>query len=239
MDTVLANPPFGKKSSITIINYKTGKTEKKTDDRTGRFLSNNFYKQLNFVQHIANMLKINGKAAVVVPDNVLFEGGAGKTVRKTLLQRFNVHALLRLPTGIFYAQGVNAKVIFFDAKPASKTAWTKQRWVYYYRINVYKTLKQKRLSKTDFAEFIDCFKSDARSQRKELEAISRWKAFNYDELIARDKAKLDIFWLKDESLEDTENLSAPEILAQEIVEQLQVALNEFRTVEDILAVNDD
>ncbi len=185
------------------------------------------------------MLKIKGKAAVVVPANVLFEGGAGETVRKTLLQRFDVHTLLRLPTGIFYAQGVKANVIFFDAKPASKTAWTKELWVYDYRTNVHKTLKQNRLSKADFVEFIDCFKAGDRSQRQQLDEVSRWKAFNYDELIARDKANLDVFWLKDESLEDTENLPAPEILAQEIVEQLQAALDEFRTVEDILAVNDD
>ena len=130
-------------------------------------------------------------------------------------------------------------MIFFDAKPASKTTWTKELWVYDYRTNVHKTLKQNRLTKSDFSEFIDYFKANDRSQRLPLEEISRWKAFSYDELIARDKANLDIFWLKDESLEDTENLSAPEILAQDIVEQLQAALDEFRTVEDILAVNDD
>jgi len=232
-------PPFGKKSSITIVNEKTGKAEKEklTIERED-FWATTSNKQLNFVQHIANMLKINGKAAVVVPDNVLFEGGAGETVRKILLQRFDVHTLLRLPTGIFYAQGVKANVIFFDAKPASKTAWTNQLWVYDYRINVHKTLKQNRLTKADFAEFIDCFKAEDRSQRQQQDEVSRWKAFNYDELIARDKANLDVFWLKDESLEDTENLPAPEILAQEIVEQLQAALDEFRTVEEILAVSD-
>ena len=240
VDMVLANPPFGKKSSITVVNEKTGKAEKEklTIERED-FWATTSNKQLNFVQHIANMLKINGKAAVVVPDNVLFEGGAGETVRKTLLQRFDVHTLLRLPTGIFYAQGVKANVIFFDAKPASKTAWTKELWVYDYRTNVHKTLKQNRLSKTDFAEFIDYFKAGDRSQRVQLVENSRWKAFSYDELMARDKANLDVFWLKDESLEDTENLPSPEILALEIVEQLQAALDEFRTVEDILAVNGD
>jgi len=239
VDMVLANPPFGKKSSITIVNEKTGKAEKEklTIEQEG-FWATTSNKQLNFVQHIANMLKINGKAAVVVPDNVLFEGGAGETVRKTLLQRFDVHTLLRLPTGVFYAQGVKANVIFFDAKPASKMAWTQELWVYDYRTNVHKTLKQNRLSKTDFAEFIGCFKADDRSQRQQLTDGSRWKVFSYNELMARDKANLDIFWLKDESLEDTENLPAPEILAQEIVEQLQAALDEFRAVEDTLAAND-
>jgi type I restriction enzyme M protein len=117
------------------------------------------------VQHIANMLKVTGKAAVVVPDNVMFEGGAGETIRKTLLERTNVHTLLRLPTGIFYANGVKANVIFFDAKPASKTPWTKQLWVYDYRTNVHKTLKQNRLSKADFAEFIELYRADDLSQR--------------------------------------------------------------------------
>ena len=194
-------------------------------------------KQLNFVQHIANMLKIDGKAAVVVPDNVLFEGGVGETVRKNLLERCDLHTLLRLPTGIFYAQGVKANVIFFDAKPASKTAWTKKLWVYDYRTNVHKTLKQNRLSLDDFSEFIQCFKAEDRSKRRESKKIGCWKSFSYDELVARDKTNLDIFWLKDESLEDTENLPPPEVLAQEIVEQLEAALEEFRSVDELLANN--
>ena len=249
VDMVLANPPFGKKSSITVINEKTGKKEqeKLTIERED-FWATTSNKQLNFVQHIANMLKIDGKAAVVVPDNVLFEGGAGETVRKTLMERCDLHTLLRLPTGIFYAQGVKANVIFFDAKPASKTAWTKKVWIYDYRTNVHKTLKQNRLTKSDFAEFIELFCADDRNQRQETyfdtplpdgEGNGRWRCFNYDELIARDKTNLDIFWLKDESLEDTENLPPPEVLAQEIVEQLQSALDEFKSVEDILANNGD
>jgi type I restriction enzyme M protein len=173
----------------------------------------------------------------VVPDNVLFEGGAGETVRKNLLERCDLHTLLRLPTGIFYAQGVKANVIFFDAKPASKTAWTKKLWVYDYRTNVHKTLKQNRLALSDFEEFIECYKAEDRSKRRESKKIDRWKSFTYDELIARDKTNLDIFWLKDESLEDTENLPAPEVLAQEIVEQLEAALEEFRSVEEVLAGN--
>lgn len=185
------------------------------------------------------MLKIDGKAAVVVPDNVLFEGGAGETVRMTLLHRCDLHTLLRLPTGIFYAQGVKTNVIFFDVKPAAKESWTQQLWVYDYRTNVHKTLKQNRLSKSDFAEFIACFKVDDHRQRRESDGIERWKVFTYDELIARDKTNLDIFWLKDESLEDTDNLPPPDVLVQEIVEQLQSALDEFRSVEEILAVNDE
>ena len=238
VDMVLANPPFGKKSSITIINEKTGKKEQeKLVYEREDFWATTSNKQLNFVQHIANMLKIDGKAAVVVPDNVLFEGGAGETVRKNLLERTDLHTLLRLPTGIFYAQGVKANVIFFDVKPASKSAWTKKLWIYDFRTNVHMTLKTKRLVKSDFDEFIQCYKAEDRSKRRESKKIERWKSFKYDELIARDKTNLDIFWLKDESLEDTENLPAPEVLAQEIVEQLEAALEEFRSVEEVLAVN--
>jgi len=238
VDMVLANPPFGKKSSITIINKKTGKTEteKLTIERED-FWATTSNKQLNFVQHIANMLKIDGKAAVVVPDNVLFEGGAGETVRKTLMERCDVHTLLRLPTGIFYAQGVKANVIFFDAKPASKTAWTKKLWIYDFRTNVHMTLKTKRLVKSDFDEFAELYKAGDRSKRRESKKNERWKSFKYSEIIARDKTNLDIFWLKDDSLEDTENLPTPEVLAQEIVEQLEAALGEFRSVEDVLAGN--
>jgi|GEM_PF-1519906 len=168
-------------------------------------------------------------------------------------------ALLRLPTGIFYAQGVKANVIFFDAKPASKTAWTKKLWVYDFRTNVHKTLKQNKLTFQDFAEFIKLYKAEDRSKRrptrkkpphpdplpegegKESKAakanVGRWRAFTYAELIASDKTNLDIFWLKDESLEDTENLPPPDVLAQEIVEQLEAALEEFRSVEAVLAGN--
>jgi len=168
VDMVLANPPFGKKSSITVINTKTGKkeSEKLVYERED-FWATTSNKQLNFVQHIANMIGASGKAAVVVPDNVLFEGGAGETVRKTLMERADLHTLLRLPTGIFYAQGVKANVIFFDAKPASKTAWTKKLWIYDFRTNVHMTLKTKRLVKSDFDEFIELYKADDRSKRRE------------------------------------------------------------------------
>jgi len=143
------------------------------------------------------------------------------------MERCDVHTLLRLPTSIFYAQGVKANVIFFDAKPASKSAWTKKVWIYDFRTNVHMTLKIKRLVKSDFDEFIKLYKTDDRSKRRESKKNERWESFKYDELIARDKTNLDIFWLKDDSLEDTENLPAPEVLAQEIVEQLEAALDEF------------
>ncbi len=248
VDMVLANPPFGKKSSITVINAASGKKEqeKLTYERED-FWATTSNKQLNFVQHIVNMIGTSGKAAVVVPDNVLFEGGAGETVRKNLLERCDLHTLLRLPTGIFYAQGVKANVIFFDAKPASKSAWTKRLWVYDYRTNVHKTLKSNRLKFDDFQEFIRCYKAEDRSKRraawkKDLDASTkagmknagRWRSFPYAELIVRDKTNLDIFWLKDEALQDSENLPPPEVLTQEIVEQLEAALTAFRCVEEAL-----
>ncbi|MCP4157673.1 MAG: SAM-dependent DNA methyltransferase, partial [bacterium] len=129
-DYVLANPPFGKKSSVTITN-KDGKQVKEalTYNRQD-FWATTSNKQLNFVQHIRTMLKVTGQAAVVVPDNVLFEGGAGERVRKKLLANTDLHTILRLPTGIFYAHGVKANVIFFDNKPASKTPWTRALWIY-------------------------------------------------------------------------------------------------------------
>jgi type I restriction enzyme M protein len=240
VDIVLANPPFGKKSSITVISEKTGKaeSEKLTYERED-FWATTSNKQLNFVQHIANMLKIDGKAAVVVPDNVLFEGGAGETVRKNLLDRCDLHTILRLPTGIFYAQGVKANVIFFDNKPAAKKPWTKNVWLYDYRTNVHKTLKQNRLAKSDFDEFVQLYGAKNRKANWQEDGDEgRWRSYSYDEIVARDKTNLDIFWLKDDSLEDTENLPAPDVLAAEIVEQLEAALEEFRSVEGALAVND-
>ena len=149
-----------------------------------------------------------------------------------------MHTLLRLPTGIFYANGVKANVIFFDAKPASKEPWTKQLWVYDFRTNVHKTLKQNRLTKNDFAEFIELYRADDLSQRQatwsEENPDGRWRSYDYADLIARDKTNLDIFWLKDKTLEDSENLPAPDVLAAEIVEQLQAALDEFKEVETLL-----
>jgi type I restriction enzyme M protein len=174
------------------------------------------------------MLKINGRAAVVVPDNVLFEGGAGETIRRKLLQECDVHTLLRLPTGIFYAQGVKANVLFFDRKEGREEPWTKKIWIYDLRTNKHFTLKQNPLSSADFEDFIKCYNPQNRfGAREESE---RFKCFDYDELIQRDKVNLDIFWLKDESLEDTANLPAPEVLAQDIVENLQNALEQFSSI---------
>ncbi len=237
-EIVLTNPPFGKKSSTTIIGadgkpYK----EKETIERED-FWSTTSNKQLNFVQHVKTLLKQHGRAAIVVPDNVLFEGGAGETIRRKLLHECDVHTLLRLPTGLFYAQGVKANVLFFDRKPASETPWTKKLWIYDFRTNKDFTLKTNPLKRDDLDEFVKCYNAKNRHNRKptwsEENPNGRWRAFDYEELINRDKASLDIFWLKDESLEESENLPNPDIIAREIVEDLQDALAQFQLIAEDL-----
>jgi type I restriction enzyme M protein len=245
---VLTNPPFGKKSSTTIVNGKGQISKEKDTIEREDFWSTTSNKQLNFVQHVKTLLKQNGRAAIVVPDNVLFEGGAGENIRRKLLHECEVHTLLRLPTGLFYAQGVKANVIFFDRKPASEKPWTKKIWIYDLRTNMHFTLKTNPLKREDLDDFVKCYNPSNRNKRratwtKKMETnppaqtkkfAGRWRAFEYDELITRDKASLDIFWLKDESLEDSENLPDPGILAQEIVVDLEAALEQFRLIaEDI------
>jgi type I restriction enzyme M protein len=234
-DYVLANPPFGKKSSQTFTNEDGDQEKEDLTYNRQDFWATSSNKQLNFVQHIKTMLKTTGKAAVVVPDNVLFEGGAGETVRKKLLETTDLHTILRLPTGIFYAQGVKANVIFFDAKPAAPEPWTKEVWIYDYRTNVHHTLKKNPIRAENLVEFVELYKPANRHTRQEsFNAESnpdgRWRKFTYDEIIARDKTSLDITWVKDQSLADLDNLPDPDILALEIVENIEAALSNFRTV---------
>jgi type I restriction enzyme M protein len=230
-DMILTNPPFGKKSSITIVNGEGKADRESLVYERQDFWATTSNKQLNFLQHVKSLLKINGRAAIVVPDNVLFEGGAGETIRRKLLHECDVHTLLRLPTGIFYAQGVKANVLFFDRKPASERPWTEKLWIYDFRTNKHFTLKEKPLRYEDLQDFITCYNPENRFNRQET---VRFRAFTYDELIQRDKANLDIFWLKDESLEDSENLPPPEILAREIMENLESALEQFSELEENL-----
>jgi type I restriction enzyme M protein len=231
-DLVLTNPPFGKKSSITIMNGEGKAAKDSLTYERDDFWATTSNKQLNFLQHVKTLLSINGKAAIVLPDNVLFEGGAGETVRRKLLHDCDVHTLLRLPTGVFYAQGVKANVLFFNRRPASEKAWTEKLWIYDLRTNMHFTLKTNPLSLPDLQDFIVCYNPESRHDRKESE---RFRAFTYDELIQRDKTNLDIFWLRDESLEDSENLPDPEVLAIEIVENLESALEQFRSISEELA----
>ncbi len=231
-DMVLTNPPFGKKSSITIVNGEGKADRESLIYERQDFWATTSNKQLNFLQHVKTLLKINGKAAIVVPDNVLFEGGAGETVRRKLLHECDVHTLLRLPTGVFYAQGVKANVLFFDRKPASEKPWTEKLWIYDLRTNKHFTLKTNPLRYEDLQDFIRCYNPMNRFDRKETE---RFKAFSYDELMQRDKVSLDIFWLKDESLEDSENLPDPDLLARDIAENLESALEQFSSIHEDLA----
>ena len=226
-DYVLANPPFGKKSSTTFTNEEGDEERDTLTYQRQDFWTTTSNKQLNFLQHICSLLKIDGKAAVVLPDNVLFEGGAGEIVRKRLLQSTELHTILRLPTGIFYAQGVKANVLFFDNKPASKDPWTKEVWIYDYRTNIKHTLKTNPLRVNHLEEFIKSYNPENRFQREETE---RFHKFSYEDIITRDKTSLDIFWLKDNSLGDLENLPNPDELALDIVENLEAALGSFRQI---------
>jgi type I restriction enzyme M protein len=248
-DMVLTNPPFGKKSSVTFVTDE-GEIRREAQNIVREdFWTSTSNKQLNFVQHVRSILNMNGTAAVVVPDNVLFEGGAGEVVRRKLLHECDVHTLLRLPTGLFYAQGVKANVLFFDRKPASETPWTKQLWIYDLRTNMDFTLKTNPLARENLDEFVACYHPENRHDRTPTWSMEnpaglsgaggRWRVFTYGELMARDKVNLDIFWLRDESLEDSANLPEPDVIAVEIVEDLRSALEQFEGIAGELGEEED
>ena len=237
-DVVLTNPPFGKKSSYKVIG-EDGEVDTEREDyerEDFKFTTSN--KQFNFLQHIMTIMQRDGRAAVVLPDNVLFEAGsAGEGIRRRLLEQFDFHTLLRLPTGIFYKPGVKANVLFFDKHPprADGKPNTKALWIYDFRTNQHFTLKKNALKRTDLDDFVTCYKADNRSRRKESE---RFCKFDVADLLKRDKLNLDIFWLKDDSLDDVDGLPPPDEIAIEIVENLQAALEAFQSVADELASGD-
>ena len=226
VDMVLTNPPFGKKSSFTIIGEDGKKQTDKISYERPDFWATTSNKQLNFVQHVYSMLNETGRAAVVVPDNVLFEGGAGEKIRRALLQRCEVHTLLRLPTGIWYSPGVKANVIFFDKKPVSKSAATKEVWVYDLRSNQNFTLRQNPIAAEDLSDFVRCYCADDPTRRKETDLFQRFK---YSEIIARDKATLDIQWRQDTM--GVARVSSPKELMKEILKDLNEAMKEFTAAE--------
>ena len=230
-DYVLTNPPFGKKSSLTFTNEEGEQEEEDLVYNRQDFWTTSSNKQLNFLQHINTLLKATGKAAVVVPDNVLFEGGAGETIRKKLLETCDLHTILRLPTGIFYKPGVKANVIFFDKRPASPERQTKEVWFYDLRTNLHFTLKQHPMTYEDLKDFIQCYHPENRYERHETwsqdNPDGRWRRFTAEEILNRDKTSLDIFWIKDKALADLDNLPAPEELAEDILENLQSAMDGF------------
>jgi type I restriction enzyme M protein len=234
-DMVLTNPPFGKKSSEKIITAEGKAATKSLTVVRDDFWAQTSNKQLNFLQHVRSILKINGRAAIVLPDNVLFEGGAGETIRKKLLQSCDLHTILRLPTGVFYAQGVKANVLFFDKKEASKDFGTKKIWIYDLRTNKHFTLKENKLKEEDLDDFVKYYNPENRHDRKQTwsekkNPDARWRCFDVKEILKRDKTNLDIFWVKDESLEDVDNLPEPDVIANELVEELQDALEQLQEI---------
>jgi type I restriction enzyme M protein len=226
MDMVLTNPPFGKRSSFTIIGQGGKRQTEKISFERPDFWATTSNKQLNFVQHVYSMLKETGRAAVVVPDNVLFEGGAGERIRRALLERCRVHTLLRLPTGIWYSPGVKANVLFFDKKPVAETPSTREVWVYDLRSNRNFSLRQNPIGSDDLIDFIHCYSADDPTQRQETEHFRR---FQYSEIIARDKANLDIQW-RQETIDPAKG-SSPQTLMKEILEDLKEAMSEFAAAE--------
>ncbi len=226
-DVILTNPPFGRKQSYRVVR-DDGEvdTEREDYDRSDFFVTTS-NKQLNFLQHIMSALAPSGEAAVVMPDNVLFEGGAGEAIRRRLLRNFNFHTLLRLPTGIFYKQGVKANVLFFDKAPPSEEAATKALWIYDLRTNQRFTLKERPMTGADLDDFVACYRSGQVYERTETQ---RFRRFTLDALMARDKLNLDIFWLKDDTLDDPDLLPPPDEVAAEVVESLEAALASFRSV---------
>ena len=225
---MLTNPPFGRKSSLTFVNAEGASESGELRRRAPRLLGHHQQQAAQLPPARAGtLLKNDGRAAVVVPDNVLFEGGAGETVRRHLLDECDVHTLLRLPTGVFYAQGVKANVLFFDRKPASETPWTRDLWIYDLRTNRRFTLKANPLTRTHLDDFVDRYNPENRLERRETE---RFRRFSYEDLLKRDKVNLDIFWLRDESMEDTANLPPPDEIADEIVEDLRAALEQLEEI---------
>jgi len=230
-DVILTNPPFGKKQSYRIVRDDGEIDSEREDYDRQDFFVTTSNKQLNFLQHIMTVLAPNGEAVVVLPDNVLFEGGAGETIRRKLLKNFDFHTLLQLPTGIFYKQGVKANVLFFDKKPPSETAATKKsldlRPAYQPALHV----EGAPHGAGDLHDFIACYQSGHRSKREETE---KFKRFPLETLLARDKVNLDIFWVKDLALDDPDLLPPPDEVAAEIVQSLEAVLDRFRNVANAL-----
>lgn len=187
VDVILANPPFGTRPAGSV-NISAMRDDLYVDT------SNN---QLNFLQHMMLMLKDGGRAAVVLPDNVLFESGAGEVIRKKLLEEFNLHTVLRLPTGIFYANGVRANVLFF-----SKGTKTENVWFYDYRTGIKHTLATNPIKRSDLDDFVACYNAEDITARKETYSENtpngRWRKYPVADILSRDKTNLDISWIKEE-----------------------------------------
>lgn len=225
VDVILANPPFGTRPAGSVdINRPDFYVETKNN-------------QLNFLQHMMLMLKKGGRAAVVLPDNVLFEGGAGETIRKKLLSDFNLHTILRLPTGIFYAQGVKANVLFF-----TKGQPTKEIWFYDYRTDIKHTLATNKLERHHLDDFVTCYNTGNLEGRKETydadnNPQGRWRKYPVDDILTRDKTSLDITWIKQGGESDDRSLA--ELMA-DIKEKSKTISSAVAELEKLLAnINED
>ena len=225
VDVILANPPFGTRPAGSVdINRPDFYVETKNN-------------QLNFLQHMMLMLKNGGRAAIVLPDNVLFEGGAGETIRKKLLSVFILHTILRLPTGIFYAQGVKANVLFF-----TKGQPTKEIWFYDYRTDIKHTLATNKLERHHLDDFVTCYNAGNLEGRKETyDAVNnpqgRWRKYPVDDILTRDKTSLDITWIKQGGESDDRSLA--ELMA-DIKEKSKTISAAVAELEKLLAnINED
>ncbi len=215
VDVVLANPPFGTRPAGSVdINRQDFYVETKNN-------------QLNFLQHMMLMLKTGGRAAVVLPDNVLFEGGAGETIRKKLLTDFNLHTILRLPTGIFYAQGVKANVLFF-----TKGQPTKEVWFYDYRTDIKHTLATNKLERHHLDDFVSCYSNRVETFDAENNPQGRWRKYPINDILSRDKTSLDITWIKQGG--ETDNRSLSELMT-DIKEKSQTISAAVAELEKLLA----
>ncbi|MDR0523423.1 MAG: type I restriction-modification system subunit M [Candidatus Methanoplasma sp.] len=210
-DYILTNPPFGMKSSMRFTN-KRGEQEREdfTYNRQD-FWTTSSNKQINFIQHIHTLLKVDGTAAVVIPDSVLSNEGDNEIIRRKLLETTDLHTILRLPSGVFYAQGISANVIFFDNKPASSAPQTNEIWIYDYRTNVHHTLKKKPLKESDLDDFVKCYCPGKRHLRRETYSLEnpngRWRKYSYQEIISRDGAELDKEGVEQKCIADDRTLS--------------------------------
>jgi type I restriction enzyme M protein len=238
-DLVLTNPPFGKKSTLpsTSEGGKFGRSGKPLSRKD--FWATTGNKQLNFLQHVPGMLSPGGRAALVVPDNVLFERGVGEVIRRRLMEEYDVHTLLRLPTGLFYAQGVKANVIFFDRPARPKPPAKKRLWVYDLRTDKHFTLKTKRLRRSDLEEFIECYADGPNSDRNETwtkrRKNGRWRSYAYADIQRRPECNLDLTWLTPTSSARAQPSLTPDALALAIASDLRTALSEIEKLAASLA----
>ena len=231
---VLTNPPFGKKSSVSFVTQEGMLEKEEIAYERQDFWTTTKNKQLNFIQHVFTLLEVGGRCAIIVPDNVLFEGGAGETVRRRLMRQCHVHTLLRLPTGIWYAPGVKANALFFDKRPGREEPWTRELWVYDLRTNSHFTLKQNLLTRHHLDEFVQLYNPEYRHEREptwsEENPEGRWRRYSYEEIMRHQGANLDLSWISDKSLEDSADLEDPDVIAEEIADDLQAALEQFATI---------